>query len=39
VGIKARETNSMVERHHGTFKDRVKPMRGLKNDESSQELL
>lgn len=39
VGIKARETNNMVERLHGTFKDRAKPMRGLKNDESSQELL
>jgi transposase-like protein len=39
VGIRARETNNMVERHHGTFKDRVKPTRGLKNDESSQELL
>ena len=39
VGIKARETNNMVERLHGTFKNRVKPMRGLKNDESSQELL
>lgn len=39
VGIRARETNNMVERLHGTLKDRTKPMRGLKNDESSQELL
>ncbi len=39
VGIRARETNNIVERLHGTFKDRTKPMRGLKNDESSQELL
>lgn len=39
VGIRARETNNMVERLHGTFKDRAKPMRGLKNDESSKELL
>lgn len=39
VGIRARETNNMVERLHGTFKDRAKPMRGLKNDKSSQELL
>jgi transposase-like protein len=39
VGIRARETNNMVERLHGTLKDRARPMRGLKNDESSQELL
>src|SRR6476620_9804017 len=39
VGIKARETNNIVERLHGTLKDRAKPMRGLKNDESSKELL
>lgn len=39
VGIKARETNNIVERLHGTLKDRIKPMRGLKNDESSKELL
>lgn len=39
VGIRARETNNIVERLHGTLKDRVKPMRGLKNDESSKELL
>lgn len=39
VGIRARETNNVVERLHGILKDRTKPMRGLKNDESSQELL
>ncbi len=39
VGINARKTNNIVERLHGTFKDGTKPMRGLKNDESSQELL
>jgi transposase-like protein len=39
VGIKARETNNMVERLHGTLKDRVKPMRGLKNDERAKALL
>jgi len=39
VGIKARETNNIIERKHGTLKDRTKPMRGLKNDKSSKELL
>ncbi|MDG6925641.1 MAG: IS6 family transposase [Nitrososphaerota archaeon] len=39
VGIQARETNNIVERLHGTLKDRLRPMRGLKNMESSQELL
>ena len=39
VGIAARKTNNIVERLHGTLKDRTYPMRGLKNDESSQELL
>lgn len=39
VGIRARETNNIVERSHGTLKDRLKPMRGLKNIESTQELL
>ncbi len=39
IGIRARETNNIVERLHGTFKDRYKSMRGLKNDKSSQELL
>jgi len=39
VGIKARETNNIVERLHGTLKDRTKPMRGLKSFESTKLLL
>jgi transposase-like protein len=39
VGIKARETNNLVERLHGTLKDRTKPMRGLKNDKRAESLL
>jgi len=39
VGIKARKTNNKVERLHGTLKDRLKPLRGLKNDERAKSLL
>jgi hypothetical protein len=39
VGIRARETNNIVERLHGTLKDRTKPMRGLKSFESTKSLL
>jgi transposase-like protein len=39
VGIRARETNNIVERLHGTLKDRTKPMRGLKSFESTKVLL
>jgi transposase-like protein len=39
VGLRARETNNIVERLHGTLKDRLKPMRGLKNNESADSLL
>jgi transposase-like protein len=39
VGIKARETNNIVERLHGTLKDRLKPMRGLKTTKTAQTLL
>lgn len=39
VGIKARQTNNIVERLHGTLKDRIKPMRGLKNDARATSLL
>jgi transposase-like protein len=39
VGIRARETNNIVERMHGTVKDRTKPMRGLKSFESTKALL
>jgi transposase-like protein len=39
VGIRARETNNIVERLHGTLKDRTKCMRGLKAYESTKLLL
>ncbi|HYJ02590.1 MAG TPA: DDE-type integrase/transposase/recombinase, partial [Nitrososphaeraceae archaeon] len=39
VGIRTRETNQIIERKHSTLKMRYKVMRGLKNDESSKELL
>jgi transposase-like protein len=39
VGIKARETNNIVERLHGILKDRTKVMRGLKNDKRAESLL
>lgn len=39
VGIRARETNNIVERLHGTLKDRTKTMRGLKSFESTKLLL
>jgi len=39
VGIKTRETNNIVERLHGTFKDRLRPMRGLKNDNRAKSLI
>jgi transposase-like protein len=39
VGIRARKTNNIVERLHGTLKDRTKPMRGLKNDKRAKTLL
>jgi transposase-like protein len=39
VGIQARQTNNIVERLHGTLKDRLRPMRGLKNDEAAKVLL
>ncbi|MGH9879577.1 MAG: IS6 family transposase, partial [Nitrososphaerales archaeon] len=39
VGIKARETNNIVERLHGTLKDRLKPMRGLKSEKTAKILL
>ena len=31
---KKRETNNVVERLHGTLKDRIKPLRGLKSEET-----
>ncbi|MDH5779449.1 MAG: IS6 family transposase [Candidatus Bathyarchaeota archaeon] len=39
VGVRTRETNNIVERLHGTLKDRTKPMRGLKSFESTKLLL
>lgn len=39
VGIRARETNNVVERLHSTLKDRTYPMRGLKTFKSTKSLL
>jgi putative transposase len=39
VGVRTRETNNIVERLHGTLKDRTKPMRGLKDFDSTQSIL
>lgn len=39
VGINARKTNNIVERLHGTLKDRIRPMRGLKAFESTRSIL
>ena len=39
VGVRTRETNNLVERLHGTLKDRTKPMRGLKDFESTRSIL
>ncbi|MCL4436806.1 MAG: IS6 family transposase [Thaumarchaeota archaeon] len=36
VGIRARETNNMVERVHGTLKDRLRPARGLKHNDTAK---
>jgi transposase-like protein len=39
VGIRVRETNNVVERLHGTLKDRTRCMRGLKSYDSTKLLL
>jgi transposase-like protein len=39
VGVRARETNNVVERLHGTLKDRLRPMRGLKHDRTARIVL
>ncbi|MDH5482870.1 MAG: IS6 family transposase [Candidatus Bathyarchaeota archaeon] len=39
VGIRAVNSNNSVERLHGTLKDRIKPMRGLKGEETVRILL
>lgn len=36
VGIRARETNQIIERKHGTLKDRLRPARGLKHDATAK---
>lgn len=39
VGVRARETDNIVERLRGTLKDRLKPMGGLKNMNTAQAVL
>ncbi len=39
VGINARKTNNIVERLHGTLKDRTRPTRGLKDFKSTRSIL
>jgi len=39
VGLRAVNSNNTVERLHGTLKDRIKPMRGLKDMETVRTLL
>jgi len=39
VGLRAVNSNNTVERLHGTLKDRIKPMRGLKEEETVRTLL
>ena len=39
IGLRAVNSNNSVERLHGTLKDRVKPMRGLKGEQTTRTLL
>ncbi len=39
VGIRVRETNNIVERLHETVKERTRPMRGFKNQDSARAIL
>ena len=39
VGIRTRETNQLIERKHGTLKDRLRPTRGLKHDDTAKRWL
>ncbi|MDG6967123.1 MAG: IS6 family transposase [Nitrososphaerota archaeon] len=39
VGIRARQTNNIVERVHETLKERTRPMRGLKTSETAKNIL
>jgi transposase-like protein len=36
IGIQARETNNIIEKKHGTLKDRLRPARGLKHDDTAK---
>jgi putative transposase len=36
VGIRARDTNQIIERKHGTLKNRLRPARGLKHDDTAK---
>jgi len=39
IGIQSRETNNIVERLHETVKERTRPMRGFKNEDSARIIL
>jgi transposase-like protein len=39
IGIRSRETNNIVERLHETLKERTRPMRGFKNQDSAKAIL
>lgn len=39
IGIRSRETNNIVERLHETVKERTRPMRGFKNEDSARTIL
>jgi transposase-like protein len=39
IGIRSRETNNLAERLHETVKERVRPMRGFKNQDSARAIL
>lgn len=39
VGVRARQTNNIVERLHGTLKDRTRVMRGLKDFQGTKSIL
>lgn len=39
VGIRSRQTNNIVERLHETVKERTRPMRGFKNQDSARAIL
>jgi transposase-like protein len=39
IGIRSRETNNIVERLHETVKERTRPMRGFKNQDSAKAIL